>query len=230
MGRLSREVGRLPYSVSMVAGSVEPAVDYLQKYAGDAKDFVKFGLRDLLDLFADPRGESFVVACRFLNADNEHEMKVDDCKKHVKSFVTFLSGNSTEKADTFRRVASSSARLYLASMALLEMTALIDRPQTWAKAMDRSGASTDLKNWLKDADDMTKLQTAMVSALVARGQDKAGQKRKASALSSSFPSHGPGGVQLNRAQRIKSAGKEMLIQGATIERKGDWKWYSEILG
>ena len=68
-------------------------------------------------------------------------------------------------------------------MALLEMTALIDRPQTWAKAMDRSGASTDLKNWLKDAEDMTKLQTAMVSALVARGQDKAGQKRKASALS-----------------------------------------------
>ena len=38
------------------------------------------------------------------------------------------------------------------------------------------------------------------------------------------------GVQLNGAQRIKSAGKEMLIQGATIERKGDWKWYSEILG
>ena len=83
-------------------------MDYLQKYAGDAKDFVKFGLRDLLDLFADPKGESFVAACRFLNADNEHEMKVDDCKKHVKSFVTFLSENSAEKADTFRSSAGST--------------------------------------------------------------------------------------------------------------------------
>ena len=52
----------------------------------------------------------------------------------------------------------------------------------------------------------------------------------ASLAKGKFPSHGPGGVQLNGAQRIKSAGKEMLIQGATIELKGDWKWYSEILG
>ena len=40
--------------------------------------------------------------CKFLNADNDCDTTPDDCKKHVKSFVNFLSENSADKADTFR--------------------------------------------------------------------------------------------------------------------------------
>ena len=52
----------------------------------------------------------------------------------------------------------------------------------------------------------------------------------ASLAKGSYPSHGPGGVQLSGAQRIKSAGKDLLIKAATVELKADWKWYSEVLG
>ena len=174
---------RMPYGVSMVAGTVEPAAAFLQKYAGDDKDFAKFGLGSFFDLLQEAKGEAFVEACKFLNVDNERDVTPEACKKHVKEFVTFLADNSGEKAEIFRRVALSSARMYLATTALLETTALIDHPKLWAKSVDRTGGSADLKNWLKDPEDLGKLQAAIVSALLARNKEKSGQKRKACALS-----------------------------------------------
>ena len=173
----------LCHRMSMVAGTVEPAAAFLQKYAGDDKDFAKFGLGSFFDLLQEAKGEAFVEACKFLNVDNERDVTPEACKKHVKDFVTFLAENSGEKAETFRRVALSSARMYLATTALLEMTALIDHPKLWAKSVDRTGGSIDLKNWLKDPEDLGKLQAAIVSALLARSKEKSGQKRKACALS-----------------------------------------------
>ena len=115
---------RVAYRVSMAAGSVEPAADYLHKHAGAEKSS---GSRRSWTSSRMPRARRLSPPA--------------GCSReggHVSPRGIQLRAALTGQHDSF-----GDCRSHRSSSDV-------------AKAMDRTGASTDLKKWLKDPEDTEK--------------------------------------------------------------------------
>ena len=173
---------RPEYGLSMMCSSVEGASTYLAKYGGDW--MAKSGLEEMKTLFAEDSGKSFLKAAEFLNMDNKDlKRDADGVLEHTKNLLHWMQTDAADKAKIMRKVAMSSARLYLGSMALMEGLALADNKAHWASNIPKTGQTPEMKAWLKSPDSSTTMAAALCSAVKRRIQQVAAKKRKASALS-----------------------------------------------
>ena len=178
----SEMLKRPEYGLSMMCSSVEGASTYLAKYGGDW--MAKSGLEEMKTLFAEDSGKSFLKAAEFLNMDNKDlKRDADGVVEHTKHMVDWMQTDAANKAKIMRKVAMSSARLYLGSMALLEGLALADNKAHWTANIPKTGQTPEMKAWLKNPNSSTSMAAALCSVVKRRIQQVAARKRKASALS-----------------------------------------------
>eukprot|EP00971_Amphidinium_carterae_P126402 2504138-Amphidinium_carterae.1 len=139
---------RLSFGLSMSAGSIQSALQYISKYGGADDKFTQFGLPELKKKVESGEGKKFMDACEYLNMENETTIEKEMLQTHVKNFWKFLRSDKETLSDTLRRLVMSSARVYLASTSLLELIALDSHREHWAKAFDKRPPSKETKMWL----------------------------------------------------------------------------------
>ena len=148
---------RLAYGLSMSSGSILSGAEMLNKLLPDKVK--KVGMTDFHDMLASGDGPKFIKSCKYLN-NEEDSASHDNKKTHeaIESLVNFLDTDSGSKLAVAKRLAMTSARMYLAAMAFLELAALVKHKSTWAsKVAPKEKQPAGVKAWLKSPDNVKKL-------------------------------------------------------------------------
>lgn len=129
---------RLGFAVSESAATLEAGTKILTScfsVADDgavAVDAKKLGVADFVKALHTPDGESFLQVIEYLNGANAMDRNREDIAEAMTVLHGFLTDELEAKVKAARRMAKTTARLYLCSMEMLEFLTLLGSPEVWA--------------------------------------------------------------------------------------------------
>ena len=168
---------RLGFGVSMAASSMQAGADFLVEYWQDAK-IEKTGLPVLADLLQSKEGDKFRAALGYLNTANEDiKRSPKETADHVKTFIDFFLTDADKKSAIMRRVAMTSARTYLCSMAMLEVVTLTEDMAAWAEKYEPKEKQPEAMRRFFKSPGKEKLIAAIVAMMMQReGRQQKGKR------------------------------------------------------
>lgn len=168
----------------MSAASVEVGANFLAT-SGEVQ-WHKTGFEDFMTTFNAGLGKKYLLACEYLNQANDAARNEALTKKHLESFVQFLNTDVDKQFAVCRKVARCSARMYLASMAMMEQLALMKEPAAWAKKLSpKTKLPAPVQRWLREPTSRRKLVEALTASMAGRHSQKAPTSAGQSSESSS---------------------------------------------
>ena len=161
---------RLGMAVALYASACDVGGAALVEHVDDrgrADD--KTGLKPLADLLRSPEGGAFLKAVKTLNVGVGGRVPRREVKDAVKVYVTFLSEKEPQLRKAVSRAASFTAKIYQASMCMMEHMDLIVNPKDWAGAMQGGkNQPTTTQKWIRDPRDKSKLIEALTDSFTKK--------------------------------------------------------------
>ena len=161
---------RLGMAVALYASACDVGGAALVEHVDDrgrADD--KTGLKPLADLLRSPEGGAFLKAVKTLNVGVGGRVPRREVKDAVKVYVTFLSEKEPQLRKAVSRAASFTAKIYQASMCMMEHMDLIVNPKDWAGAMQGGkNQPTTTQKWIRDPRDQSKLLEALTDSFTKK--------------------------------------------------------------
>ena len=161
--RLGMAVALYSSSFQVGGGALVDHVDECGR-VGDKTGFPQLG-----DLLRSPEGQAFMKAAKTLNVGIGGRVSRAEAKAAVKTYVSFLTKKEPQLRKAASRAASFSAKVYQATMCMLEHMDLLACPKTWASAMQGGKNQPALtQKWIRDPKDQGKLVEALTESFLQK--------------------------------------------------------------
>jgi len=190
--------------LSEVAASIRHGVEVLQIMNAD---IASVGIPATLDAL-EP---SVLEALGVIDTKGpEGERSQRTLQAALKKFFTFLNENG-ELYDKVKDSAIAGARVYLASISLLQAFVVAADAEVWADVVPDSGSdATEVSAWRTDATNKRKMYAALAKMMLEKKEEEEQWKKG-----------GKGGAIATFGQRSKQGGPERKKQGAGKAKKKD---------
>ena len=161
---------RLGMAIALYASACDVGGTALVEHVDDrGRAGDKTGLKLLADLLRSPEGAAFLKAAKTLNVGVGGRVPRREVKEAVKVYVTFLEEQEPQLRKAVSRAASFTAKVYQASMCMMEHMDLIVNPKDWAGAMQGGkNQPTTAQKWIKDPRDKSKLIEALTDSFTKK--------------------------------------------------------------
>jgi len=187
----------------------------IKEKASDFKvKFNKSGLRFMADFAHTEDGDKLMNALQILNVGREGHRGQGTVEAAIVTLLEIFDKYGKDLRKHTSRVAAFSAKMYLASMSIIEHLELFENKKQWAKNMeDKAKTNKAVKTWTKDPKNEDLLVAALCESLMEKlkshGKEK-GKKRQAADSSDETDSNRPSSSDSDsdKDKEKKSKGKK----------------------
>ena len=178
------ELCRRPlYGLSFAGASVQE----LKEFARGNADEVSDAIGNAIGIFSEDNFQPLLRALEFLNQDNDIDRDEKTAAGHIDNMFSVLKEHTDELEKKLRKAIMISSRMYLGSVALLELMALVNDSKKWAKKIEpQKQQPKAVRTWLEDPKNEQKAKKALVKLVSSgSGRDKKKSKKPANLDSAS---------------------------------------------
>ena len=150
--------------------------------AEDFKALSKTGLNDLRDCLNTPAGQEFMEAVKNLNIGKSKRISKDVAEAAVSTYVNFVRDTGPGMLKDLGKAAAFSAKVYLFSMTLAKVVALLEDLESLAEKVQQK--NTSIKSWKQSPGSLRKFKKALLDDFLIK-MSKNGKSKKKKADDSS---------------------------------------------
>lgn len=174
----SETIRRPAMGVNLAAASIDAANLFVPALEANLPKW-----KEVLEEWAEP--------VKYMNLSRDMERTKEENISKAEAFLKKARAQARGKLKEIAAVCEASASIYLASMAVLEVSSVASDLEWWAsKVPEEKKQSKQIRKWIKDPNDKQKLYQALAAAVKADAKDQSrrrnfGQFEDAKADSSS---------------------------------------------
>ena len=160
------------------------------------------------------QGQAFMLALQTLDVGQTKKPAEKEVKKALKVFREYLEKEDKEFHRSLTWLASQSAALYLAAMALLKDTAFFQDPKGWISKV-AGKQKEEVRAWQKSPNDTKKMDKALLAEFMKKVQENEPDKdKKRKASDSSSEASAAPAAKSKSSSETEASGSEAARSGS----------------